>query len=378
MDLLITGDLYIGDSFKCKELFDKSFVEFFHNVDYRIVNLEAPITTPDPKNKIVKTGRHLCSSAGTIIPYLNLLKVNIVTLANNHIMDYGRKGLSDTIFSLTENEINYVGAGEHLHEAQRPITIEKEGLRIAILNFTENEWSIANEGMAGANPLDIIDNVNQIIEAKRSHDKVLCIIHGGHEYYHLPTPRMVKQYHFYADNGADVIVGHHPHCIGGYEIYKGVPIFYSVGNFLFTLPSKHEEWYTGLIIKLKLFKSRDVVFEVIPIQQEKKTFTVKLCSQSERDKIKVDISNYSALILDKKSLHKSYREFIAIKGKDYLNVFSPVNFFSNKYLSGLSKQFGMDLWLLHKNHRRLLLNILRCETHYDGSKSILESKINGD
>jgi len=62
---------------------------------------------------------------------------------------------------------------------------------------------------------------------------------------------MVKQYRFYAENGADAIVGHHTHCIGGYEIYKDVPIIYSLGNFLFTLPSKREEWYSGLLGAIK-------------------------------------------------------------------------------------------------------------------------------
>ena len=57
------------------------------------------------------------------------------------------------------------------------------------------------------------------------------IVHGGHECYNLPSPRMQKQYLFYADQGADIVVGHHTHCISGYEVYKGVPIYYSLGNF---------------------------------------------------------------------------------------------------------------------------------------------------
>ncbi len=80
----------------------------------------------------------------------------------------------------------------------QPFTIEKEGLKIAILNFTENEWSSATKDKGGANPLDIIDNVRQIKTAKANHDKVICVIHGGHEHYNLPSPRMQKQNRFYA------------------------------------------------------------------------------------------------------------------------------------------------------------------------------------
>jgi poly-gamma-glutamate capsule biosynthesis protein CapA/YwtB (metallophosphatase superfamily) len=80
--------------------------------------------------------------------------------------------------------------------------------------------------------MDIIDNANQIKEAKATHDKVIVIVHGGHEYYNLPSPRMQKQYRFYADQGADFVVGHHTHCISGYEVYNGVPIYYSLPKSL--------------------------------------------------------------------------------------------------------------------------------------------------
>ena len=89
--------------------------------------------------------------------------------------------------------------------------------------------------------MDIIDNTNQIREAKASHDKVIVIVHGGHEYYNLLSPRMQKQYRFYADQGADIVVGHHTHCISGNEIHNGVPKYYSLGNFLFTGRSTIED-----------------------------------------------------------------------------------------------------------------------------------------
>ena len=133
-----------------------------------------------------------------------------------------------------------------MSDASKYITLEKDGLKIAIINFCENEWSIAEAGSPGANPMDIIDNASQIKSAKESHDKVIVIVHGGHEYYNLPSPRMQKQYHFYADQGADIFVGHHTHCISGNEVYKGVPIYYSLGNFLFTMNNSNNEWYTGM------------------------------------------------------------------------------------------------------------------------------------
>src|SRR6185369_4870371 len=114
---------------------------------------------------------------------------------------------------------------------------------------------------------------------------VIVIIHGGHEYYHLPSPRMVKQYRFYAENGADAIIGHHTHCTSGYEVYKNVPIFYSLANFLFTLNSKHECWYTGLILQLEISQHKDISFELYPIKQQRKNFNVEFLQDTEKEKV---------------------------------------------------------------------------------------------
>ncbi len=375
MNILIAGDFFIADSFKNQPLIDNSVKELFAAADYRIVNLEAPLTANEPENRILKTGPHLSSSAETMLPYLKQLKVDLVTLANNHIFDYGWKGLSDTFDSLQKNKISYVGAGNTLKEASRPFTFEKEGMKIAILNFAENEWSIAEDEMPGANPLDIIDNVNQIKKTKATHDKVICIIHGGHEYYHLPSPRMVKQYRFYAENGADAIVGHHTHCIGGYEVYQDVPIIYSLGNFLFTLPSKREEWYTGLLTQLSFEKQKKISFKIMPVEQKKESFLIAACNKNKKNILMDDLENYVNIIHDSAQLNKLWNIFIESINKQHLNTYSPIQLFNNKYITAVFKKLGIDTWFMNINHYKLILNMIRCEAHFDASKKILKNFI---
>ncbi|NQU33318.1 MAG: CapA family protein, partial [Bacteroidetes bacterium] len=94
MKLIIAGDFYISDKQRGQDLIDSSIKDLFLKADFRIVNQEAPITSNTPINKIQKTGPHLQTSAETTLPYLKQLKVDLVTLANNHILDYGNKGLS--------------------------------------------------------------------------------------------------------------------------------------------------------------------------------------------------------------------------------------------------------------------------------------------
>lgn len=375
MNILISGDLYISDDFQNKDLIDLTVIDLFQQADYRLVNLEAPLTPDNPKNKILKTGPHLRMSDGTVMQYLKKLKVDAVTLANNHILDYGTKGLTDTFNTLAKNDIYYVGAGANLSEAIQPLSLEKDGMRVAILNFCENEWSIAEKNNPGANPMHIIDNVNQIKSAKAIHDKVICIIHGGHEYYHLPSPRMVKQYRFYADNGADAIVGHHTHCISGYEIYNKVPIIYSLGNFLFTKTSKKDIWYEGLLCNLLIEKEKPINFAIHPVKQQKNTFHISLLKNEVKNFVFEKIQEFNNSINQEEVLIKKWEDTVQHKAQLYLNIYSPMSSFNNRYLSYLIKKIRVDKWFMNKNHYKLILNIMRCEAHLDASKKVIDNFI---
>ncbi len=373
MKTLIAGDLFISESFKNKQLIDHSVEELFASAEYRILNLEAPITPDEPNHKILKTGPNLRTSEDTTMPYLKQLKTDMVTLANNHILDYGTIGLQNTLKTLERNRIAYVGAGNNLDEADRPYTLEKEGIKIAILNFAENEWSSATKDKGGANPLDIIDNVRQIKTAKAKHDKVICIIHGGHEHYNLPSPRMQKQYRFYAEKGADLIVGHHTHCIGGYEIYQGVPIYYSLGNFLFTMNAINPDWYIGLILEIEWEKD-ELKTNLHPVCQEKGTFKLYLPKGQEKEEILNRVHSYAEIIKNKSLLEQSWKHYISQKSKEYLNYWSPSSFIKNRYLRGALNKLGIDF--KNKKGLSLFLNLMRCEAHSDLSKEIINNYLN--
>ncbi|MDD4089882.1 MAG: CapA family protein [Tissierellia bacterium] len=372
MNFLIAGDLYISDEFKNKNLIDKSVQDLFSKADYRIVNLEAPITDDRSENKIIKTGPHLRMSEETAISVLNQLNIDGVTLANNHILDYGTKGLLDTFDTLKSKEVAYVGSGTNLKDAARYITLNKEGMKIAIINFCENEWSIAEENSPGANPMDIIDNANQIKEAKATHDKVIVIVHGGHEYYNLPSPRMQKQYRFYADQGADIVVGHHTHCISGNEVYNGVPIYYSLGNFLFTKNNPNDEWYTGLILEVDI-SSEGIDCQIHPVRQERGSFNLTLLEGEEIEEVFEKITNYNSIITNEKMLDLKWDEFINRQSHMYLNYWSPFSYVKNKYLNVVSRKlFGN---MLNKKGTSLFLNLVRCEAHRDLSKEVLKKHL---
>ena len=375
MKIIISGDLYISPHYGGKKLISGSVERIFTESDMNIVNLETPITSNNKKNRISKTGPHLYTHEETMIPYLKQINTDMVTLSNNHIMDYGEAGLLETLNTLQTNRIKYVGVGENINEASKPQTIKSKDVKIAILNYTYNEWSTAEISKAGANPLDVIDNVKQIKSAKDSHDKVILIIHGGHEYYHLPSPQIVKQYRFYVDNGADAIIGHHTHCIGGYEIYNNAPIIYSLGNFIFTIPSPKEEWYTGLLAELYIERNTPILFKLHPVRQDRNNFSTRLMINKDKYEVLQNIKQINGIISDEKELHAKWDAFLYKRSKLYLSLISPHNALKNRYLRAIINKIGIMRFVINKRYSMFLLNLIRCESHLDALKCILKRNI---
>lgn len=373
MNLLIAGDFFISDNYRGRSLFNSAVTEAFAGADYRIVNLEAPITAEIKQNRILKTGPHLRAGRETVLPLLNALKIDAVTLANNHILDYGRPGLKDTLTALNDARVKVVGAGLSLPEAARPALLVKDDIRVAVLNFAEHEWATATVHRAGANPLDPVESCRQIREARKTSDFVIVIIHGGFEYFPFPSPRMVRQYRFFAENGASVVVGHHPHCLGGHEVHGTVPIFYSLGNFVFTDPSPFECWYTGAVLSLLIEKQKGPSWELVPVRQSKLDYALTLLAGADKEAVVRQFGEYSRTISDDAALGRQWSKFLSDKGTYYLNIFSPMNLIRNPYLKLALTRLGLDRLFRRKMHYAQILNHLRCESHADAARDVLES-----
>ncbi len=330
LEFLIGGDFYVSEKFAGDIHITKEIIDLFEHTDFRIINLESPICQNHSNWKIVKTGPHLRTSAEAVLPLMKKMSIDLVTMANNHILDYGENGLLQTLSTLDEHGIHYAGAGKNSTDAAKVYSIEKNGISIAILNFAENEWSIAGNDHAGANPLDIISNVRQIKNTKLLYDKVICIIHGGQEFYSLPSPRIVKQYRFYAENGADAIICHHTHCISGIEYYQNVPIAYGLGNMIFTKEVNDEKWYTGLLAKLVVQKDKHIELKLIPVLQDRDSFELSKPGEIVTNDILREVDELSAVIADETSLENEWDLFVQSK-KRVTEIFSPLQNIPGKY-----------------------------------------------
>lgn len=372
-NLNIGGDFFVSKDYLNNNFFSEEVKNLFKNSDLNIINLETPILNSNFKyDKILKTGPCL-STNEKIINLLNELNISTVTAANNHILDFGSMGLNSTIEILNKNKIDYVGVGENLNKAHKFLIKKINDLKIGIVNFCENEWSSAKDTASGANPYNIIDNLNQIKQARIECDFVFVIIHGGHEYYNLPSPRMQKEYRFFAESGADAIICHHSHCISGFEEINNTPIFYGLGNMLFTIENNNPKWYYGLILKLELVKGEKVKWDVIPVGQSKLNFSVDLCMNKEE--VINEFYHYSEIISNPEILNVNWNNFKAKMRNQYLNTFSAINLIEMRYVRAALTRLGINRFFLSKKYLMQILNYTRCESHVDLLKEIIKNKI---
>lgn len=173
------------------------------------------------------------------VSVLQEMGIDLVTLANNHVFDYGEEALLDTFDTLDSAGISYFGAGRNLEEAKAPLYVELQGKKIAFVGASRAEkhkmTPQATDDSAGI--LRCYDNelvLEEIKEAKKSADIVLVYVHWGTEYSTKLEKAQKDGAKAYIDAGADVIIGAHPHILQGMEYYKGKPIIYSLGNFWFS------------------------------------------------------------------------------------------------------------------------------------------------
>ncbi len=215
--------------------------------DYAILNLETAVTKRAEKDPVQL---YNFKSDPIALEGIKNAGFDMVSLANNHALDYQVGGLLDTIEHLNSYEIKYFGAGRNKQEAYRAQRIEINGKKISILGFSrflpavrwyENEGPVIASAYQQERVLDAIDR-----EGKDA-DYVIIYIHWGVEKNNRPENWQRQFAYDMIDRGADAIVGSHPHVLQGFEYYNGKPIAYSLGNFLFPDYVKGKTAQTGLL-----------------------------------------------------------------------------------------------------------------------------------
>lgn len=221
--------------------------DWFTSPDYAVANLEGPVT--DRRRSPEKSIDFMFDPAW--LPRLKALGIDAVSQANNHALDQGAAGYEDSVSRL--RSAGFAVFGHQVHDGQIALaTTTVRGLRVAMLGYNTTD-----------NPLDRASASSVIAMADASSDIVIAFLHWGNEYRSKPDPSSIDTAHWLIDQGVDVVIGAHPHWTQGISSYKGRPIAWSLGNFIFD-----QDWSLetrqGLSVDL-LVDGQDLAFELHPL-----------------------------------------------------------------------------------------------------------------
>ena len=351
--LLFGGDFcprghYEEKMLKDERVFSKNIQQELADKDFFIVNLETPLWNLDGPEGGLKCNPLIATK-------LKSMNINMAGFANNHALDRGEKGMKETLNLLEQNNILCAGAGANRQEANQLKVIEINNVRIGIWCIAEKELNIVSPNSYGTGYFLPEANIFEIERYRKQVDFLVVFVHAGHEFMLTPSPRIRDAYRQFIDAGANLIIGHHPHVVQGWECYKGKWIFYSLGNLIFDSPyvSNYSETDWGYLVRAKVGKEKITKLEVVPYQLKVPEYIVsEFTSAQFENKCKI-LENLSLNIIDDKRFFDCWDANVTNRwNEDYKQIISKV---SAATANDSDTEMGM----------RFLRNILWCPTHQE-------------
>ena len=372
-NIIIVGDLFpIPSNFEkfsegdVNSLFGKDIVNLFAQSDYRICNLEGALT--DNPDKIRKTGPVKVAATSVVNAYKKL-GIDCCMLANNHATDGGHRGMIDTMNSLDEAGIHYIGAGKNKDNINRFLVKEIRGMKIGFYNVSERMYNMPTKDTAGAWLYDEYVVCKELEQLKKSCDYLIVIYHGGIEKFHYPSPELRKRFYCMADNGADMILAQHTHCVGCEEKYHGSYLLYGQGDFLLKnfAPGLTD---SGLIIELDVAEGKVEV---------KKHLVKSVDNLFVRYEVEQDFSAFeerSRLLQNEEYVKQQFQTFCDGELRLYLKAFKSPSKTMMRFARFFPKVYKK--WLYRYNERDLMftLHTLRSEQNRETAIIGIEHLLN--
>lgn len=352
------GDIVAPD---CNMSMSEDLKQLLCKGDINVINYEAPSIRKNDLEEftpIKKSGPSLYQSPD-LPTWLEDNGFTLASLANNHTMDYGEKGLYETFKCF--KKIQTFGAGSW-DKAYEPVIIEVDNKKVAFLALTHCEFGTLTDkwdskhtvGSAWINHPDVDDI---IIKTRKTVDLLFVFAHAGVEHISQPLPEWRDRYRSFIDIGCDAVIASHPHIVQGYEIYNNKPIVYSLGNFYFPKPvKKHDSWYQSLCASV-ICDETGVHLETTPI-----VFNDNNIKIDTSDSTLLRLNQINNVLSDEKLYLEEINEICSTMLNTYYCMFES---------GGLVKTdfFRMVKYVVRKflRNRKVniptLINNLRCESH---------------
>ena len=292
-DVSLADDWYIIPKYEERGkgvygILSEAVVDIMKNVDVMVANNEFTISNRGSK---MPNKYYTFRAKPERLSIYEEMGVDLVTLANNHIYDYGKDAFLDALTHLEEYNLPYIGAGRNLSEASKAYYFVVNGYKIGFVNATRAEKYILTPGAGDNSPgvfrcYNPTNFINTISEVKKNSDYVIALVHWGREDSTVLEDVQLETSKLYIDAGADVIVGSHAHILQGIDFYKGKAIIYNLGDFIFN----HETKDTA-IFQLKVNDDGSLEYYFIPCRQDDK-YTY-LLEDNEKIRVLNNIRNLS-------------------------------------------------------------------------------------
>ncbi|APF20142.1 capsule synthesis protein PGA_cap [Caldithrix abyssi DSM 13497] len=344
-DIAINGLFLLRKEEDNKKRIEKIAHLFCRNLGI-IANFEVPIIG-NKNNFDFNKDKHFYTYTHVVKTILPLLQIKVVSLANNHIYDCGLSGVKKTIDVLDDLNILHTGAGiksEHVE----PAIFDLNNKSIAVLAYVDKSThpSVRNNDNFFINYIYLDKITKDIREVRKKADIVVISLHWGKDYSNFFTKKQQELAHAIIDRGADVIMGHHPHTIQPYEIYKGKPIFYSLGQLCFgdfywegELRALKRKTKVGMIVKLDVNDLKN--FSIILTKEHKGNYISILDCNVKRkfailsflNKLKINYSFFNWVLNVKESyIDRIYEYFFGYYRNPLKQLFNIKNFRKIKFL----------------------------------------------
>ncbi len=377
INLLVGGDLCpIGKNLPYfingnADVLFNDLLPYFCDADLSIVNLECPLIN---ESKPIKKNGPVIGVESACINGINKAKIDVLNLANNHIMDHGKEGLANTLQICSEVDIATVGAGKDLDNARQILIKEVKGIRIGIIAVAEHEFSIAKENLYGANPLDLIDYVRVVKRQRDKFDYLVVLVHGGNELYPLPSPRLRDTCRFFVEMGANAVIVQHTHCSGCYEQYNGAYIVYGQGNFIFDIGENQSgQWNKGFLVQLEISDKDNHVLNLIPLVQSHGNIGAQKMPKELESEFLKEINERSSKLADSHYIQQEWLNFCNEREDYYYSRFLPT-IFNNRLFGKLSSYFPFAKRLFSEKHFLRIENVIQCESHREVLETIFSKR----
>lgn len=266
--LLFAGDVLISSRIQnyynaegVVRIVSEELLQEMKNADILMLNNEFPFSN---RGTPMEDKQFTFQCEPQYVSVLKELGVDIVSLANNHTLDYGREALSDTFETLEEAGILYAGAGETRERAEQVQIVEVNGKKFGFIAASRvipvTDWDVRNRTPGMFTAYDDTRLTEVVTEAEKECDFVTVFLHWGIEYEEYPQEyqRTIAKNCFQA--GADAVMGAHTHCLQGIEFMDGKPVYYSLGNYIFA-----DSVDKSAAVKITIAEDNTVTYELLPV-----------------------------------------------------------------------------------------------------------------